>query len=210
MAVALARRSACIFFLLLLPLLLEAQAGPTPRPYALQEIQLGAPLSEVRRLRFVEEGARNKLRLLCSNDAESAGIDLLHPLATALRQDEIRCALFEGETPRATPTQGTMQIFGESVRPLLLFYPPDDGGEAHLAEIIVRFDSGRFQQIVAFMRRAYGPPDNYQMTGMQSVFGEMVDATYYWNNDVSSIEADSITLDLDKMSVVFKLTELAP
>lgn len=209
MAAVRACRPLRLFVLLFLPLLLEAQARPAPRPYALQDIQLGAPLSELRQLRFVEETARAKLRLLCSNDADSAGIDLLHPLATALQPDEVRCALFERDKSKTPPAPGKIEIFGEEVSPLLVFYPPDEGGgEPRLTEITVRFDNDRFQQIVAFMRRAYGAPANYEMTAMQTYFGDMVIASYYWDNGVSKIEADSLTLDLDKMSVVFKFTEL--
>jgi len=208
MVVALTRRSFHLFLLLLLPLLLEAQARPAPHPYALQDIQLGAPLSELRQLRFAEETVRRKLRLLCSSDADSVGIDLLHPLATTLRPEEVRCALFERDKSKTSPVPGKIEIFGEEVSPLLVFYPPESGGEVRLAEITVRFDNDRFQQIVAFMKRAYGAPANYTMTGMQTYFGDMVIASYYWDNDISTIEADSLTLDLDKMSVVFKFTEL--
>lgn len=211
MAANRARRPLRLFVLLFLPLLLEAQARPAPRPYALQDMQLGAPLSELRQLRFVEETVRGKLRLLCSSDADSVGIDLLHPLATTLQPDEVRCALFERDKSKTPPVPGKIEIFGEAVAPLLVFYPPEDGGgEPRLTEIIVRFDNDRFQQIVAFMRRAYGAANNYEMTTMQTYFGDMVIASYYWNNDVSTIEADSLTLDLDKMSVTFKFTELEP
>jgi len=154
---------------------------------------------------------RGKLRLLCSSDADSVGIDLLHPLATTLQPNEVRCALFDRDKSKTPPVPGKIEIFGEAVAPLLVFYPPEDGGgEPRLTEIIVRFDNDRFQQIVAFMRRAYGAANNYEMTTMQTYFGDMVIASYYWNNDVSTIEADSLTLDLDKMSVTFKFTELEP
>jgi hypothetical protein len=187
----------------------SAGAQPMVRPYALHDIRLGASLSEIRELQFLDDAARQKLRLICSTDADSAGIDLLHPLATVLRPDEVRCALYERVHADLQPVAGAMQIFGETVQPYFLFYPERPGGEPHLGQIVARMKNDRFQEIVAIMRRAYGPTSDYQMSSFRTVYGDMLNATYYWRNGVSSIEMTFRSLELDKMSVILTLNGLA-
>jgi hypothetical protein len=179
------------------------------RPYALHDIRLGAPLSEIRKLHFLDDAARHKLRLICSTDPASAGIDLLHPLATVLRPDEVRCALYDRTSTEFQPVAGAMQIFGEMVQPYLLFYPEHPGGEPRLGQIIARMENDRFQEIITIMRRAYGPTSDYQMSSFRTVYGDMLNATYYWRNGVSSIETTFRSLELDKMSIILTLNSLA-
>ncbi len=102
-----------------------------------------------------------------------------------------------------------MEIFGESVQPYLLFYPEKPGGEPRLAEIIARVSNERFQQIITIMRRAYGPTSDYQMSSFPTVYGDMINATYFWRNGVSTIEATFRSLQLDKMSIILTLNGLA-
>jgi hypothetical protein len=198
-----------VIFALAIMIAASAGAQPMVRPYALHDIRLGASLSEIRELQFLDVEGRQKLRLICSTDADSAGIDLLHPLATVLRPNEVRCALYERVHADLPPVAGAMQIFGEMVQPYFLFYPERPGGEPHLGQIVTRMKNDRFQAIVAIMRRAYGPTSDYQMSSFRTVYGDMLNATYYWRNGVSSIEATFRSLELDKMSVILTLNGLA-
>jgi len=202
-------RLAFLVFLAIFSTVARGEAQQPARPYALHDIRLGEPLSEMRQLRFLDDTARRRLRLICSTDPDSAGIDLLHPLATVLRPDEVRCALYERKHTEFLPRSGKMQIFGEEVEPFLLFYPEKPGGAPHLGQIIARLGNQRFQQIITLMRRAYGPTSDYQMSSFRTVYGNMLNATYIWRNGVSSIEATYRSLQLDKMSIILTLNSLA-
>ncbi len=175
-------------------------AQQTARPYALRDMRVGTPLADLRQLNFLDGEQRKKIRLLCSNDPEAEGLDVLHPFATG-RPGTIRCALFERGNERV-PKLAKFEVFAEKIEPILLCWRGKRDREIRLMQIVALFSNARFTQIIELMQRTYGPPSNYQLTTYETVFGPMTNGSYFWSNGVSSIQADYLTLDVERMSVV--------
>jgi hypothetical protein len=184
-----------------------AQTEPAPRPYSLQEIRLGTSLSELRRLRFLDSDQRAGVELICSPDKRDASHDPLSPLSEPVEHGMFRCALFDRQGGEDAPA--TMEIFAQRASPAFVMYRGRHDSEPRLYQISVRLRNDHFQDIINIMRRAYGQPYNYQIAELQTTYGDMLNATYYWNNGVSGIEADLFTVDLNMMSIVLTDNEMA-
>ena len=58
-------------------------------------------------------------------------------------------------------------------------------------------------QDIRAVELTYGPPINYEMTNIETSEGDIGNASWTWNNGISSIRADLLGLDLDHMSLTF-------
>jgi hypothetical protein len=181
-------------------------AQQTVRPYAMHDIRLGTPLTQLRQLRFLNDEEQDKLRLVCSTDPEGAHAIVLDTIRIG-RPGAVRCALFErGADSSLKP--GKIQIFGEATQPTLILYKGENDRDFRLAQIGATLQGDRFTQVVTLMRQTYGAPTNYEMTNIETSEGDVGNASWLWTNGVSSIRAELLGLDLDHMSVTFSYDAL--
>jgi hypothetical protein len=204
------RRTFLLALAALLPVAATAQQGGNVRPYAVDEFRLGTPLSEFREVeRLAEtpvEGARQAL--VCSGE-DSAGADRVQPNPHLREAGAIKCTPLLWRPGDETPVIGTLELFGEHVECEFLFYRGRNDTEPRLTQITLGFNNQRFQNILAIFRRAYGQPTGFEVDGVTTIFGsDLPNATYVWENRVSTIRLDTYSVTLDRMSVIFVQNEL--
>jgi hypothetical protein len=194
------RRRALAVLLLLATV--PAAAQQQPRAYSLRDIRLGTSISELRQLTFVDEEDRPGLRLICSNEPDASRLERLR-LTMTDRPGAVRCAVFE-KADTDDPRPWTLDYLGGQTQPTMILYRRELDRELRVAQIVGTMPNNRFQQIIALMQKAYGSPSGYEMSGMGTMLGsDMLNATYHWNNGISSIRADLLSVELDKMTLVF-------
>jgi hypothetical protein len=190
-----------LFFMLGLLLSADcaAQAQGARRPFVMYGIQLGLSLAEFRQLRFLDDSERQRLEVLCSGDQSPVGLRLSVPD----RSEAVRCGIFErGTDPNRLPP--LIDFFGYPAHSSFVFFrrPRDNDPILTLASFTI--STAHFEEILAIFQKVYGPPSDYELSAAESLFGiRSINATYRWNNSVSSIRLDSLALELDKMSVGF-------
>jgi hypothetical protein len=184
----------------------EAGAQQAVRPYAVHEVRLGTPLSQLRKLNFLRQEQQDKLRLLCSSDADAVYIDQLAPVTTT-QGTAVRCGLFErGEGN--SPAPGKIEVFGEDTQLTFVLYRSEQDREVRLAQITGTLRGERFDEVVSLLRKTYGAPSNYEMSNVSTQYGYTLNATWFWNNRVSSIQVDLLTLDATRMNFIFTYDDL--
>jgi hypothetical protein len=178
-----------------------ARAQQAKRPFAFHDMRLGTPLSELRELRFLDEEERDKVRLICSSEAESWRIEQLHP-TNAGSPDAIRCALFQ-KGNGTSPKPARIEAYGAEMDPMLVLYRGKRDHEVRLAQILVTLANDRYQEIVSLLEKSYGPANDYQVSVMATPMGSTLNAIYYWTNGVSSIQVEQITQDVHRMVLIY-------
>jgi hypothetical protein len=182
-----------------------AGAAVPARPFNVRGIPLGITLDQLRATPHPDKELRDKAHIVCASDPRGAGIEALRLSDAMLEVDVVKCGYFvpgvgNGEQRVAAP----MEFFGEQVTPLFLLYRAADDSEFRLAQITFAMSNLRGQQLTNLFYRAYGNAPSISVTGVPTAFGaELPDIVYVWNNGVSSLHLDTLTLVLNQMSVVF-------
>jgi hypothetical protein len=174
--------------------------------YSLRDIQLGISLNEFRQMQHPDVTIRGQARVACSNDPTAAGLDALRLTSTMLQAEIVKCGFFlpaaKGDQRVAAP----MEFFGEQVTPLFMFYHLPGEEDYALAQITFAMASDRGDQLIGLFYRTYGNATSLEVTAVPTSFGrDLADVTYIWNNGVSALRLDTLTLVFNQMSVV--LTE---
>jgi hypothetical protein len=197
-----------VVFLLLIQPLFGPQAGAQQRirPYTLHEVRLGTPLSQLRKLNFLRQEQQDKLRLICSNDSDAVFIDQLATVITS-QGPAVRCGLFE-RGGGDSPAPGRIEVFGEETQLTFVLYRGERDSEVRLAQITGTLRGERFDEVISLLRKTYGAPSNYEMNNVSTQYGYTLNASWFWNNGVSSIQADLLTLDATRMNFIFSYDEL--
>jgi hypothetical protein len=196
--------------LLLAPLGAAAQGQRTAsRPYALHEIRLGMTLSEFRELERWHDAQAEQKELVCSGD-EHPAVVVIRPTPDVNAAGAIRCAVVKVESAaeqRYSPA--LVEFFGERGDVGFIFYQRSEDTELRLTQINLFFDNKVFQTILNLFRRAYGPPSDFDISALTTLFGAtLANSSYSWDNRVSSIRMDTFSVTIERMSVMFAHNEL--
>ena len=179
------------------------------RPYALHEIRLGMPLSEFRELERWHEAQAQQKALVCSGD-EHPGAATVRPTPDVIAAGAIRCAVVKLESAGEQQfAPAVSEFFGERGDAGFIFYQRSDDADFRLTQINLFFDNKVFQTILNLFRRAYGPPTDFDITALTTLFGAtLANSSYSWDNRVSSIRMDTFSVTIERMSVMFAHNEL--
>jgi hypothetical protein len=175
-----------------------------PRPYAVHEFRLGITLAEFRKIPRLTEPPNKDVEqtLVCSTDGKVPGVDKVQPSPDLKEAGAMKCGLFAAK-PGDEPVIGSLELFGERVECEFLFYRAKNDTEYRLAQITLGFSNRGFQNIINIFRRTYGQPSGFDVDGMRVLGSDLPNATYRWDNIVSSIRLDMFSVSLDRMSVIF-------
>ena len=205
------KAAAVVLALLLLAPFGAAAQGQrtTSRPYALHEIRLGMPLSEFRELERWHDLQAEQKELVCSGDEHPAAT-IVRPTPDVNAAGAIRCAVVKVESAaeqRYSPA--IVEFFGERADVGFIFYQRPEDTDLRLTQINLFFDNKVFQTILNLFRRAYGPPSDFDISALTTLFGAtLANSSYSWDNRVSSIRMDTFSVTIERMSVMFAHNEL--
>jgi hypothetical protein len=183
------------------------QAQLRRAPFSMDRIPLGLPLSEFRNLAFVNELARAQLEVICS-DAPSAGRLITLRASSYDRPGALRCGIFQ-QSPDADPVPAKIKLFGQEVVSGFVFHKPPRGDDPRLTIATAVLPNDQFETVLALFQKIYGQPSDYELSAAGSLYGTGAsNATYRWTNGVSTIRLDSLSLEFDKMSVLFAYDDI--
>jgi hypothetical protein len=180
------------------------------RPYAVHEFRLGITLTDFRAIPRLTETTDKSLvqRVVCSNDGKDVvGVERVQPSADLKEAGAIKCGLLVSK-PGDEPVIGSLELFGERVECEFLFYRAKNDSDYRLAQITLGFNNRRFTNVINLFRRTYGQPSGFDVDGMTVLGNDLPNATYLWDNRLSTIRLDMFSVALDRMSVIFVHNEL--
>lgn len=202
-------RLAAALFCLLLAFAHSAAAGPPqPRVFNIRAIPLGMTMARFRAMPFPDRDSVPTARTFCSDDPGASGYESLQVESTLLQAGVIKCGYFYPEKSKETGQErlsaASIDVFGEAVSPLFLFYRPDTSDDHRLAQITFGMPNLNASALIVMFHRAYGAPTSYDVSILQMGFGlELANISYVWAGELSSIKIDTISFVLNQMSVVF-------
>ncbi|MDB5405462.1 MAG: hypothetical protein JWL84_374 [Rhodospirillales bacterium] len=185
-----------------------AAAQPEVRIFNLRGIPLGMPLARFRAMPFPDRDAFPTVRTFCSDDPGAGSYESLRVDSTLLQAGIVKCGYFLPEkSPGPTETHlvtAQLDVFGEAVTPLFLFYRPDGSDDHSLAQITFGLPNQNASALIVLFRRAYGAPTSFDVSTLRTGYGlEFANISYVWAGERSSIKVDTISFVLNQMSVVF-------
>jgi hypothetical protein len=185
-----------------------ALAGPATaaQPYALRAIPVGITLEQFRALPYPDHRQHAGVAAVCSSDPTAAGLDALRLTPILVEADVVKCGYFQAGFGGATAPRvaAPLQFLGEEVTPLFLFYRQRGAPSYRLAQITFAMSNRRSDALIVMFHRAFGNAPELQVSTVQTGFGpQLANITYTWNNGVSTVRLDTITVVLNQMSVVF-------
>jgi hypothetical protein len=134
----------------------------------------------------------------------------VRPTANVDAAGAIRCAVVKVDSAaeqRYAPA--LIEFFGERADAGFIFYQRQDDPDLRLTQIILFLDNKVFQTVLNLFRRAYGPPTDFDITALTTLFGaRLANSSYTWDNKVSSIRMDTFSVTIERMSVMFAHNEL--
>jgi hypothetical protein len=183
-------------------------AAPEGRVFNVRAIPLGMTMARFRAMPFPDHDVSPTARTFCSDDPGAGSYESLQVDSTLLQAGVVKCGYF---VPEKSPGSGEekmiaaqMDVFGEEVSPLFLFYQADNANDHQLAQITFGMPNKNASALIVLFHRAYGAPNSFDVSMMQMGFGlELANITYVWAGDQSSIKLDTISFVLNQMSVVF-------
>jgi hypothetical protein len=182
--------------------------GAAPRIFNVRSIPLGMTMARFRSMPFPDRASSPTARPFCSDDPGANSYESLQVESTLLQAGIIKCGYFYPEKSKTTGEErlvaAQMDVFGEAVSPLFLFYRPDTADDHSLAQITFGMPNQNASGLIVLFRRAYGAPTSFDITIVQMGFGmNLANVSYVWNGELSSIKIDTISFVLNQMSVVF-------
>jgi hypothetical protein len=195
-------------FCLLLSAHSVAAAPPEARIFNLRGIPLGMTMARFRATPFPDRDAFPTVRTFCSDDPGAGSYESLRVDSTLLQAGIVKCGYFLPEKSQgpaeAHLAAAQLDVFGEAVTPLFLFYRPEGSDDHALAQITFGLPNQNAAALIVLFHRAYGAPTSYDVSTMRTGYGlEFAKISYVWAGERSSIKVDTISFVLNQMSVVF-------
>jgi hypothetical protein len=206
--VASMRLGTALFVLLLAWADSAGAAQPRSRILNLRGIPLGMTMAQFRSMPFPDHDSFPAARPFCSNDPGVSKYESLQVEATMLQAGIVKCGYF---SPEKSPDTGEeklvaaqLDVFGEAVTPLFLFYQTDGSDDFRMAQITFGMPNQNASALIGLFQRAYGAPTSFDVSVIDMDFGlQLANISYLWATDRVNIKVDTISFVLNQMSVVF-------
>jgi hypothetical protein len=183
-------------------------AQPQSRVLNLRGIPLGITMARFRSMPFPDQDSFPTARPFCSDDPGVSKYESLQVDATMLQAGIVKCGYFSPEKSPDTGEQNLvsapLDVFGEAVTPLFLFYQPDGSDDSSLAQITFGMPNQNASALITLFQRAYGTPTSFDVSVVNMDFGlQLANISYLWATDPVNIKLDTISFVLNQMSIVF-------
>jgi hypothetical protein len=186
-----------------------AVAQRATQPYAAGDFRLGAFLRDLRQIEGLAPSAGGDQRFVCSNDPAGPGVDKMKPSPDLVGAGAIKCGVLLFRPGEDEPVIGSLEFFGGRSECEFLFYRRADEADYRLAQITLAMDNQRFSDVISLFRRAYGQATGFDVNSITTMFGaQLPNATYVWDNRISTIRLDMYSVTIERMSITFVHNEL--